>query len=62
MNKHVKKLRLHRETLRTLSERDLQDLVGAGLTDGGRTCPGWTQAYATCDCSLPETFWCNRCG
>ena len=53
MNKNVKKLHLHRETLRNLSERDLQEVAG-----GGRTQPGWTQAYATCDCSFPESFAC----
>ena len=59
MNKNVKKLQLHRETLRNLSDRNLQEVAGAASTQG-RTCPGWTQAYATCDCSFQETFAC--CG
>ena len=59
MNKNVKKLQLHRETLRNLSERDMKEVLGAALTQG-RTCEGWTQAYATCDCSFPQSFAC--CG
>lgn len=59
MNKKVKKLQLHRETLRHLSERDMQEVVGGAWTQN-RTCVGWTQAYATCDCSFPDTFAC--CG
>ncbi len=58
MNKNVKKLQLHRETLRNLSERNLQEVVGAAPTQGRYTCPGWTQAYATCDCSFPGTIAC----
>lgn len=55
MNKGIKKLQLHRETLHNLSERNLKEVVG-GLSL--RTCPGWTQAYATCDCSFPQSFAC----
>jgi len=58
MNKHVQKLKLNRETLRTLSERNLREVAG-GVTQL-RTCEGWTQAYATCDCSFPPSFAC--CG
>lgn len=58
MHKKVKKLQLHRETLHNLSERNLQEVIGGVLTN--RTCPGWTQAYATCDCSFPQSFAC--CG
>ncbi len=61
MRKYVKKLRLHRETLHNLSGDNLREVVG-GIepTVDRRTCPGWTQAYATCDCSFPTSFAC--CG
>lgn len=59
MNKRVKKLQLHRETLHNLTERDLREVAGGALTIA-RTCAGWTQAYATCDCSFPQSFAC--CG
>jgi hypothetical protein len=59
MNKKVKKLHLHRETLHNLSERNLQEVAGGAWTMG-RTCAGWTQAYATCDCSFPTSIAC--CG
>lgn len=58
MNKNVKKLHLHRETLRNLTERNLQKAVGGGPLTNFRTCAGWTEAYATCDCSFPETITC----
>ena len=54
MNKKVKKLQLHRETLRNLNERDLKDAVGGRTL---RTCES-VSCDATCDCSLPATFYC----
>jgi hypothetical protein len=60
MNKNIKKLQLHRETLRNLSERNLQEVVGGVPPTELRTCAGWTQAYDSCDCSLPQSFAC--CG
>jgi hypothetical protein len=60
MKKNVKKLRLHRETLHNLSERNLQEAVGGASVTACRTCEGWTQEYATCDCSFPTSFAC--CG
>ena len=56
MNKNVKKLQLNRETLRDLSERNLQDVVGAAPTIA-RTCATYT-CYGSCDCSFPITWAC----
>jgi hypothetical protein len=56
MKKKIEKLQLHRETLRNLMERDLREVVGRATVH--RTCEGWTQAYATCDCSFPPSFAC----
>ena len=58
MKKNVKKLRLHRETLHNLSERNLQEVVGGATAV--RTRQGWTQAYDSCDCSFPTSVAC--CG
>lgn len=55
MNKNAKKLQLHRDTLHNLSERNLREVVG-GISL--RTCYTWTHAYATCDCSLPQSVAC----
>jgi hypothetical protein len=60
MKKNVKKLQLHRETLNNLSGRHLQEVAGGIKPTLERTCEGWTQAYATCDCSFPTSFAC--CG
>lgn len=57
MNKKVKKLQLHRETLHNLSEGNLKEVAGGAATIR-RTCDTWTQAYATCDCSFPPSFAC----
>ena len=59
MKKKSKKLQLHRETLRTLSEGNLKEVVGGLRTL--RTCPDYTHDPATCDCSLITTFLCT-CG
>lgn len=58
MNKKVKKLLLHRETLRNLSEGNLKEVAG-GLRTIGRTCETFT-CGESCPCSLP-TFACT-CG
>jgi hypothetical protein len=60
MKKNVKKLHLHRETLHSLSGRPLQEVAGGVTLTKMRTCEGWTQEYATCDCSFPTSFAC--CG
>ena len=57
MNKRVKKLQLHRETLRNLTERNLKEVVGGRTI--ARTCETFT-CGTSCDCSLPATFAC--CG
>ena len=54
MKKKIKKLQLHKETLRNLTERDLKGAVGGATV---RTCETVT-CDATCDCSLPPTFFC----
>jgi len=55
MKKKIKKLELHRETLRNLTEHNLKEVAG-GRT--ARTCETFT-CDATCDCSLPPTFVCG---
>lgn len=55
MKKKIKKLQLHKETLRNMTEGDLKEAVG-GVTV--RTCET-ASCDATCDCSLPPTlFYC----
>jgi hypothetical protein len=60
MKKNAKKLKLHRETLNNLSGDNLRNVAGGVPPSQPRTCPGWTQEYATCDCSFPNSFAC--CG
>lgn len=58
MHKKAKKLQLHRETLRNLTERNLKEVVGGATI--ARTCETFT-CDNTCECSLPPTWACN-CG
>lgn len=53
MKKRVKKLQLHRETLRNLSEDQLNQVVGASRTDPNSTCTN------SCDTILGSCrVWC----
>lgn len=57
MKKKFMKLHLNRETLRNMTEGDLQEVAGGRTV---RTCET-NSCDATCDCSIPTTavFCCN---
>ena len=54
MNKQIKKLRLSKETLRTLSGRDLLGAAGGATSLCSRYCEpteGYVCSFETCPCS-----------
>ena len=62
MKKNVKKLKLHRETLRALDGRRLQQAAGGGTdsdcmcTDYSAVCPTHDTDVYSCDPNCPQTF------
>lgn len=58
MKKQVKRLSLSKETLRNLSERDMQNVAGGGTTTCSGGSSSCTDTCATCECGTLTSLNC----